>query len=126
MFNKVASAGAECAKSNTVPSPASGASNKASSLDGGESNNAALGRVPIGGSFNRGRRAFVLLIELNTSNQGYHAFLAFLSSSFHFPFLLPSHCLGTPLYNAHTRPDWPVRGGVLVYETRDPVSRVVG
>ena len=36
------------------------------------------------------------------------------------------HCpLGRPLYNAHTGPDWPVRG-VLVYETRDPVLLVSG
>jgi hypothetical protein len=31
----------------------------------------------------------------------------------------------SPLYNALTGPDWPVRG-FLVYETRDPVLLVSG
>ncbi len=58
------------------------------------------------------------------------AFL-FLFGAFATFLLLPAraawHCLKgvSPLYNALTGPDWPVRG-FLVYETRDPVLLVSG
>jgi hypothetical protein len=70
----------------------------------------------------------VLLKEFNTSRGKFPFFLACLSSlAFSLLLIVLTHVSRHRL-TTHIRmgPDWPVRRGVLVYETRDPVLLVSG